>query len=705
MKSIRTIAIAAILALSSLASMAQVKDYRDIKTPPLHVIPMPQPKRIQLANGMVILLMEDHELPIIDVTLNIRGGEEQVPAEKTGLASIYGQSWRTGGTEKQTGDQLDEFLESRAAHVETQADDDSSSVSMDVLKNDFDTVFPIFLDVLRNPAFRQEKIDLAKTQANTAISRRNDDPQSIATREAAKLVYGASSPYARTSEYATINAITRDDLVAFHKRFTYPNNMILGVAGDFDSASMEKKLRAAFESWPKGPDAPKSTPSVTPAKPGVYAISKSDVTQSNVYLVHPGIRRDNPDIYAVAVLNEVLGAAFSGRLFNEVRTARGLAYHVGGGVGWDWDHPGMFNVNLSTKSGSTVEAIGATRTVLTEMQSKPATAEELAQAKDALLNAFVFTRASKSQMLSQRIGLEFYGYPADWYDRYVPAVQKVTTEDVTRVANKYLQPDQVALLVVGNEKDYDKPLSTLGGVTPIDITIVEPGAKPASASAKPAGSNPEGVALLKKVADFMGGKAKIDTINAVHTQGTLNVNTPQGAIAMDIDSTTAFPDHHRLIMKTPMGEMQIVATSQAGFMIAPGGSQDLPGSRRDEMLRDIRRELHWVVRDSDKPGHTFTMTGTEKVGDINAQILEIGLDGTSTKWWVDPATGRVLRKLQSGAQGEVTTEYSEWKDFGGLKVPTKYVAKRNGEEVASGDVKSMEINPAIDPKIFEKPVK
>ncbi|MGA8810297.1 MAG: insulinase family protein, partial [Thermoanaerobaculia bacterium] len=175
MTSFRMHAIAAATALLSLPALAQVSDYHDIKTPPLHQIQLPQPKRVQLANGMVIFLMEDHELPLIRGTARIRGGVRDVAADKTGLAGVLGGAWRTGGTTSKTGDELDDFLEARAARVETGVNDDSSTVGMSALKGDFDTVFPIFVDVLEHPAFHQDKVDLAKTQTTTAISRRNDD--------------------------------------------------------------------------------------------------------------------------------------------------------------------------------------------------------------------------------------------------------------------------------------------------------------------------------------------------------------------------------------------------------------------------------------------------------------------------------------------------------------------------------------------------
>ena len=201
--SITAIATAAAL-LAGGSALAQVKDYRDIKTPALRAFNVVQPKRIALPNGMVIFLQEDHELPLIRGTAQIRGGSRDVPAAKAGLVSLYSQAWRTGGTASRTGDQLDELLESRAARLETSGGEDSTSVSLNVLKGDFDTVFPLFVDLLRNPAFRQEKIDLARTQVNTAISRRNDDPGAIVRREATRLGYGPDSPYAIQAEYATV---------------------------------------------------------------------------------------------------------------------------------------------------------------------------------------------------------------------------------------------------------------------------------------------------------------------------------------------------------------------------------------------------------------------------------------------------------------------------------------------------------------------
>lgn len=714
MKSLRITALAIASALVSLNAFPQAKDYRDIKAPPLHQIKVEQPKRIKLANGMVIFLMEDHELPFIGGSARIRGGGRDLPADKAGLTGIYSQSWRTGGTEKQTGDQLDDFLEARAARVETGAGDDSARVSFNALKGDFDAVFPIFLEVLQHPAFRQEKIDLAKTQATAGISRRNDEASSIGGREAGKLGYGVNSPYTRQAEYATINSITRDDLLAFHKRFVHPNNIILGVAGDFDAAAMEKKLRAAFESWPKGPEAAKSAPTdIHPAKPGVYSVSKDDITQSFIYFVGSGTKRDNPDYCVLSVMNEIFSGGFSGRLMNDIRTARGLAYSVGGGVGADWDHPALFRVFAGTKSGTTVEALNAVRNAINDLTVKPFTAAEVADAKETLLNAFVFTRDSKSKILGQQIDLEFYGYPADWYDHYVAAIQKVTPADVERVAKKYVTPNQLAVLVVGNDKEFDKPLSSLGTVTPIDVTIPEPGAKPAAASGSgaaaaapaPAASNPAGLALARKVQDFVGGKARIDAVQAVRTVGSMKTKTPNGDMEMEIDTIVRYPGGRRTIMKTPMGEMTMVSTGDAAWVISPMGTQDLPASQREAGKSEAKTDLLTVLKNVGNPAYTFAVNGSAKVDNVDASVLEITTDGAAVTWWVDPATGRVLRRSSKTRQGEQLTTVGDWKPFGGINFATTFASSVNGEQIASGTLTTVEVNPTIDPKQFEKPAK
>jgi len=451
--------------------------WKKIPIPKLAEFHPQEPRRIQLANGMIIFLQEDHELPIVGGTMRIRGGSIQEPASKVGLVDAYGAVWRTGGTTKHTGDELDDFLETRAAKVETGGGGDSTTIGFNCLKDKLDEVFPIFLELLREPAFREDKLDLTKKLMNTDIARRNDDVGDIAGREAVRLALGRDNPYARIPEYSTVAAITRDDLVKWHQTFVHPNNIIFGVYGDFDSAAMEQRLHQAFDSWARAEVPPKPQIEFQEPKPGLYFIEKDDVTQSEIRMVALGIQRNNPDYFNVDVMNEVLGGGFASRLFKTIRTEKGLAYSVGGGIGSSFSHPGMARIGMGTKTPSTVDAIQALYAELNAVLStQPITAEEVREAKDSILNRFIFNFDSKDKVLGERMLYEFYGYPADFLQQYRAGIEKTTAADANRVAKKYIHPQQFAVLVVGNQAEFGKPLSSLGPVTDIDISIPGSGA-------------------------------------------------------------------------------------------------------------------------------------------------------------------------------------------------------------------------------------
>ena len=689
---------------SAPAAHSQATDWKRIQAPPLHAFHPQLPTRIQLSNGMVIFLQEDHELPLIRGTAQIRGGSRNEPAEKVGLVQIYGQVWRTGGTKGKTGDQLDDYLEAHAAKVEAAGGADSTTVSWDCLRDNLDDVFKIFVEVLREPEFRDDKLPLAKNQVNTSISRRNDTPFGIAFREAAKLVYGADSPYARVPEYATVAAVTRDDLLSWHQKYVHPNNIILGVVGDFDSKAIEAKVRQAFDSWPKGPATPKLQASFRGPKPRIYFVPKNDVTASTVQMVDLGTTRDNPDYYAIEVFNEFFGGSFSSRLFSNIRSKKGLAYAVGGGVGTEFDHPGVLRLFLGTKSATTAAAIDAFKAELDALETNPATPEELTKAKEAILNSFVFRFDSKEKVLRERMSYEFYGYPADFLERYRAGIEKVTQQDVARVARKYIHKDQLAVLVVGKAADFDRPLSSFGPTTTLDISIPPPGGSKKEAAA---GSNAEGKALLARVISAIGDQQKIAAIRSVRAKASVLAKTPQGDMSIAAESVTVFPDHIWQKLGTPMGEMAIVVSPSAAFMKGPMGTQDMPASRSEEMVKEVKRDPLFIAQHADDPKFTFSASGTVKVGEVEAKILDVNADGAEVRWFVDPRSGRILRSsaqtVGMTGSGEEVTDYSDWKSVDGISVPFKEVKTQGGEPRASVELQEVEFNPNVDSALFDKP--
>lgn len=473
-------ALAAGLALAASAALpapapAQVERPEQIHYPPLPELHVPTPKRVELPNGMVVMLVEDHELPLVRATALVHTGERREPADKVGLAGITGTVLRTGGTETMGPDELDDYLESKAAVIESSIDEDQGEVSLSCLEEDFPDVFKVFADVLRRPAFDPNRIEVALNAARSAVARQNDSPQSIVFRELRKVVWGPDSPYARTPTYATLGNIGRDDLVAWHRRYYHPNRVVLGLVGDFDSDRALELVRKTFGDWPRGPAAePFETQRPERPNPGVFVAEKSDINQSNIAMGHLGILRSNPDFYAVEVMNEILGGGGTSRLFREVRTKKGLAYAIFGRAGSDWDHPGLTLLFTTTKVSTTGEAIGALLEEAKGMTTRPPTDDEVANAKQRILTSFVFQVDSPQELLRQFLTFEYFGYPLDRLAEYRSKIEAVTVDDVRRAAATYLEPQSLSIVVVGPSEGRDSDLSAFGPVKTLDISIPPP---------------------------------------------------------------------------------------------------------------------------------------------------------------------------------------------------------------------------------------
>ncbi|OBQ26000.1 MAG: peptidase M16 [Aphanizomenon flos-aquae LD13] len=459
-------------------AITTAKHYNELKFPPLSTIKLPKYERYILENGLVVYLMEDHELPLVTGTAIIRTGSRWEQEEKAGLASLVGSTLRSGGTQKHSANELNEILEQRAASVETDMGETAASASFEALSEDIEMAFGLFTEVLREPAFAPEKLDLEKTQIRGAIARRNDNPNSIASRELRKLIYGKNSPYARTVEYATLDKISRDDLLKFYQQYFHPNNIILGIVGDFNPQKMRSLIQAKFGDWKPNSDLAKiPLPQVTQANlGGVYFVNQPQLTQSSVLIGHLGGQFDNPDYPALDVMNDILNG-FGGRLFNELRSRQGLAYSVYGIWNPRFDYPGTFVAGGQTRTETTVQFIKSLETEIKRLQTQTVTTKELNRAKDSTLNSFVFNFQDPSQTLSRLMRYEYYGYPADFLFRYQKAINSTTVADVKRVAGKYLKPENLVTLVVGNQKSMKSPLTNLAAkMTTIDITI--PNAQP-----------------------------------------------------------------------------------------------------------------------------------------------------------------------------------------------------------------------------------
>lgn len=455
------------------------RHYTELQFPPAPSIKIPPYSQFELDNGLKVYLLEDHELPLVSGVAMVYTGDRLEPADKVGLASITGTVMRSGGTVNHAAEELNQFLEQRAASVETGIDTDSGSASFSALAEDLPEVFDRFAEVLQQPAFPAERIEFTKNQWRGSIARRNDDPNSIVGREFQKLIYGATSPYARTVEYSTLDQISRSDIVSFYQQYFHPNNMLLGIIGDFEPQQMRSLIEAKFGDWqptssPVRKAVWKDLPQVAQAQStGVFLVDQPQLTQSNVQLGHIGNKLDNPDYAALSVMNEVLNG-LGGRLVNEVRSRQGLAYSVYAFWSPQFDYPGMFVAGGQTRSEATVPFIKATLKELEKLRTFPVEEDELVRAKDSVLNGFIFNFATPYQTLSRVMRYDYYGYPQDFIFQYQKKVEATTVADVQRVAQTYLKPEQIVTLVVGNSSAINPPLSHLSSdakVTTLDISI------------------------------------------------------------------------------------------------------------------------------------------------------------------------------------------------------------------------------------------
>jgi zinc protease len=668
--------------------------YKDLKYAPLGAVKVPKPEIFTLRNGMKVFLLEDHELPLVSGRVVVRTGNLFDPKDKRGLAEITGMLIRSGGTKKLTGDQLDEKLENMAASVESSIMESDGAASFSCLKENTDTVFGLFYEVLTDPAFREDKLDLAKTQIKSSISRRNDDPSGIAQRELYSLVYGPDTPYGGQEEYDTINAITREDVANFYKRYFFPANMIFSVYGDFDSAAMKAKIESVFGGWnvqqPKVPPFPKVD---APAAPGVFLVAKDDVTQSFVEIGHLGGELRDKDFPALSVAADVFGGGFSSRLFREIRTRLGYAYSVGADWGANYDHPGVFRIGVSTKTQTTTETVQAILKVLNQVRTTEITDDELKVAKDSVLNSLVFAFERPSSTLRRLVTYEYFGYPTDFLTQYQKALEAVTKQDVQRVAKEYFQPSKLTIVAVANPKNFGEQLTTLNiPVKTLDVSIPPPHETAAAANTQ---TLAEGRTLLTKALNFLGGPEKLATVRDITEVEEARMQSPQGEMSLNVKSEAILPGIFREDQQRGPVTITVYVDPKTGWVHTPKGTMDLPAAAQENMRSQSSRQLAALLPQLVKHQNDAVATadGKVQVKIDGGEMLTLKIDGT---------TGAIQSMSYNDEGGPVIENFSDWRKVDGVSFPFKSEVLKDGKPVQSASVSDIKINTNLKPEELSK---
>lgn len=675
---------------------AAAPSYKDLKYPPLRPIEIPKVEKSTLPNGMRLYLLEDHELPMVHGVALIRTGNLFDPPDKVGLAQVTGQVLRTGGTSAKTGEEIDRQLEDVAARVESEIGETSGSVNFSGLKENTAEVMTVFHDVLTSPEFRQDKIDLFKSQLRSAISRRNDNPQSILAREFASIIYGRDNPYGWAKTYMTVAAITRPDLQVFYKRYFFPKNVMLAIWGDFDAAQMKSQVEKLFADWtveqPEVPAFPKVT---AKASAGTYLAVKTDVTQTFFTVGGLGGEFRDKDYPALETLADILGGGFHSRLMEIVRAKMGNAYAISASWAAAYNHPGLFEVTGGTATPSTVDTLSVVLKEVERIRTSEVSEDELKTAKDTALNSLVFAFDTKTKTLGRVLTYEYYGYPQDFIAQYQKALSEVTRADILRVAKERLDPAKLAIVAVGNPAGFVQPLDKLGHpVTPIDLKIPDP----TTAAASDPASLERGKRLLRAAQEAVGGAAKLAAVKDYVEAAELDAVNP--SIRVQQTMKWVGPSSWREENSYPGAKVALYTDGKTGWIASGPNSQVLGGPQAKQANADLFRSYIGLLLSDRVEGRTVNAIDRDavEISDKNGNVARLIFDAATQL----PKSLSYDAVSVNGAAPVVQETYSDFRDVNGVKVPFKIAMTQNGQRYADVAVSEFKINTGLTAAELQK---
>ncbi len=466
----RIAALVALLAVSLSSPLLAGKTKRPhpskLKYPPLELT-TPDVEEIRLSNGLEGFLVEDHEIPIVNVYLLVK--TYYPDRAKYGLNEMAGWVIRNGGTEAWPPDALNDELEFLAAYIEVGGGNLEKTISLNCLKKDLKKVLGIYADLVMNPAFPDDKIEMKRKTMLEEIRRKNDEPNQVVRREFYKLIYG-DHPFGWEGSMESYEAITRDDIVAFHRTYFHPNNAIIGVSGDVTKEEIVSALEDVFAGWEPAEVAIPEVPDVPEPAGSSWNYAYKDISQAYMRIGHLGINANNPDRCAINIMNFILGGgSFTSWITERVRSDEGLAYSTGSRYNSNAWGKGAFFAYAQTKAEAYSRAMQLIFEQFERMRTEGPTEEEVGRAVDSYLNGQVFDYESKAQVMQRLVQLRFEGRPLDTPERDMEAYANLTVDDIKRVALEYLHPDRMTVIVVGDAAKFDRPLSDFGEVHEIEL--------------------------------------------------------------------------------------------------------------------------------------------------------------------------------------------------------------------------------------------
>ncbi len=667
-----------------------------LKYPALNEIKVPEVVTDTLSNGMKVYFLVDNRLPIIRLQAQAHSGGVTDPIDKIGLAELAASSI-TSSSEKYPAEDLKQILTDNAISLGGYASSTNAIIYLSSLIEDKDLAMSIFSDVLKNPTFDEEEFETSKTRTVSSIYRRNDEASSIAFREFQKIIFGADYPKNYQSEIYTINNITRDDLRNFYSEYFYPNNLTLTVHGDFEIETMKNELEYYFNTWYSLLEYKKiSIPEPkTDSKTNVFVVDKQDASQTWVLIGHRSNLLFSDDDYpAMQLLNEILGGGMTSRVYKSVRVEKGLSYTPGAYFAATYKDPGLLYLMAPTATENTILAAQALVEELRLITNEKVTKEELQYAKDSYFNSFVFKYEKPEYTLNSIKTYDYYGYDRNFANILKDKIEKVTIDDVYRVAQKYLKPDDLIYLFVGNKDEFIDDVSVLGEVENLDITIKETAEGEVLDYQK-------GKEIFSKFLNQVKSKTPITSLVAT---STITQTSPMGDLALEKTTNIIFPNMINDKIETPMGAMSTIINKDKGTQKMSGQSMPLPAEQLTQMIDQIYLSYFGWLYDPSKLSIGYLQD--EIVNDVDYQVVKIQYKDSSMKLWFDKASGlpSIASETMDSPQGVmvIKSTFSNYQMSDSVLCPmTIEMTLPNGTLINSTTYKSIKFNVEISEDNFD----
>ncbi len=695
MKRIILLLIITIVLLSGCSSN-KLRPVDKLKYPPLNDVKIPDVQTATLSNGMKVYFLVDNKIPIINIDAQAHSGSITDPADKIGLAELASNSI-SFSSKKYSAEELKDILNDNGISLYSYTTSRHSKVEMNYLSEDTDLAMNIFADILTNPTFDADEFETLKTRTLSSIYRRNDDITSLTFREFRKIIYGQDYPLVNQEEIYSINNITLEDVQAFYSEYYYPKNITLTVSGDFDIAEMTRLLEYHFATWSspleyKNITIPEPNPNI---KSKVFVINKPDASQTWVMIGHiSNLLIKDEDYPAMELLNTIIGGGFNSRVFKSVRVEKGYSYSPSAFLYASFADPGAFYLTAPTATENTLKVAQALVEEVRIITQEKVTKEELEYAKDSYFNSFVFKYEKPEYTLSAIKNCDYFGYDRNISNIIKDKIEDVTVDDIFRVAKKYLKPDELVYLFVGNKDEFIDDVASIGKVEEIDISIKE--------------------SLKGEVLDYAKGKeiffkflnkAKSKKqITSLSTSSVITSATPMGDLKMDKTTHIIFPDKISDSINSPMGKVATIISNGEGVQMVPGRNVPLDQSQLTSIIDQINFSYFGWLNDVSKLKIGYLQD--ELIDEVEYQVLNLEFKEKNMKLWINKETNLPAFSIENmeSAQGmlRVKSSFEDYQPNGLVICPMKVVTTLiDGTPINTMTYKEIKFNSEIPAEKFD----